>query len=343
MSQFEHHTISVHYAQAVLNAVSRCGVDAQNLLQEVGLNPLALEHPDYRITPELFSDLMRRGWELTNDEWLGMGASACRHGVFTLMAKEAVRSRNLRAVLQHICRFYNLVNDAFTLSLSTQERTLRLEMEFYAPEQDPDHLLAEFLLLLWHRFPSWLIGQRIPLQEVWFTHSAPAHANEYRLLFPCPIKFDQPTNALIMENTLLEAPVIQRTRTLKSHLRRAPLDWFTRQAFFSVYTRRILDYLERQPNFSEIGMDEIASRLHMTERTLRRKLTLEGTSFQKIKDSIRRDMAIHLLSQPALSITQISQQLGFSEPTAFTRAFRHWTGDSPRAFRAVLLDRAVTR
>jgi AraC-like DNA-binding protein len=71
----------------------------------------------------------------------------------------------------------------------------------------------------------------------------------------------------------------------------------------------------------------------MTSRTLRRKLTDEGTHFQDIKDGLRRDTAIHLLSQPSLPVSGIARELGFSEPSAFTRAFRHWTGVSPSSYR----------
>ncbi|MNZ95940.1 HTH-type transcriptional regulator VirS [compost metagenome] len=80
-------------------------------------------------------------------------------------------------------------------------------------------------------------------------------------------------------------------------------------------------------------MEEIAEEMHMTSRTLRRKLSDEGTSFQELKDGVRCDAAIHYLSQPAIPISQISRQLGFSEPAAFTRAFKQWTGISPGLYR----------
>jgi AraC-like DNA-binding protein len=85
--------------------------------------------------------------------------------------------------------------------------------------------------------------------------------------------------------------------------------------------------------FVEIDMESVAHQLNMTVRTLRRKLDDEGTGFQDIKDELRRDTALHLLNQSSLSIQSISQQLGFSETAAFTRSFKKWTGQTPRAFR----------
>ncbi|CAI8248416.1 MAG: HTH-type transcriptional regulator VirS [Marinobacterium sp. xm-d-530] len=80
-------------------------------------------------------------------------------------------------------------------------------------------------------------------------------------------------------------------------------------------------------------MESVANKLNITTRTLRRKLADEGTRFQDIKDSVRRDHAIHLLNQSALSIQSIASQLGYSETAAFIRAFTKWTGQTPKVFR----------
>lgn len=327
-------TLSLNYARALMLAVGRCGVAAPVLLKHAGLSPDLMQCEANRLTPEQVGRLMRAGWELTDDEWLGLGASACRHGVFTLMAREAVRCQTLREVYQHLARFYSLVDDSFALRLKESETHAELSLELRRPDRDPDHLLEEFLMLLWVRFPSWLIGRALPLERIDLSFETPDHVDDYPQLFSCPVRFGQPRSRLIMERAILDAPVVQRLYTLKRHLRRAPLDWFSPQVFSSVYTRRIHDFLAHRHDIGDLGMGEVADHLHMTERTLRRKLAQEQTSFQRLKDNIRREQAIHLLSQPSLSVAEISQQLGFSEPTAFTRAFRQWTGYPPRAFRS---------
>ena len=79
--------------------------------------------------------------------------------------------------------------------------------------------------------------------------------------------------------------------------------------------------------------EQIAVSVNVSERTLRRKLTEEGTSFQEIKDKLRKNMAIYYLSQPDIPISTITNKLGFSEPAAFTRAFKQWTGQTPSLYR----------
>ena len=100
-----------------------------------------------------------------------------------------------------------------------------------------------------------------------------------------------------------------------------------------MFTQRVVTYLENNAQIASTNMDAIAQQLHVTTRTLRRKLNDEGTSFQALKDNVRRDTAIHLLSQPNIPISDISRQLGFSEPAVFTRAFKLWTGVSPKIYR----------
>ncbi len=327
------HSISLHFVQAVLNAARRMGLDEQQLLDESGISPQLLENLGLRVTSDQFSRLMLAIWQLGDDEFMGLTPQRSRHGVFALMARQVVRCKSLGAVYYQLSRFYNLTNESLHLELQVEGDQARFFMRLAAAEQDADHLFREFFMLLWHRFPSWLIGQRIPLNHVGFDYPEPDNAPEYRLLFPCPTCFDQATNSLVFPVTLLNAPVVQTPATLRVHLKRAPLDWFVYQTYNSAYTRNVLDYLEGSPDLALTSIQEVAAVLHLTERTLRRKLAQEGTSFQDIKDGIRRDLAIHLLNRPALSMTEISRQLGFSEASAFTRAFRQWTGISPGHYR----------
>lgn len=330
---FEHHTISIHFARTIIEAAKRNKLNYKSILDFASLHEPMLSKPNLRITPEQFSLLMRETMREADDEFICMGSRPSRQGVFTLMAKQAVQCHNLKAAYRHLCRFYNLVAEAVELEFEVSEDTASISTKLTNKDMDPDHTLREFLLLLWHRFPSWLIGQRIHLLELDLEFPEPKHKAEYRLMYGCPIKYNQPTNRLVFKSDLLEAPIIQNQQTLRTYLQRAPLDWFKRQEYFQVFTRRVLNYLEQQQENKPGNMDEIANELHVTTRTLRRKLEEEGTSFQELKDGIRRDTAIHLLSQPSIPISEISNRLGFSDPAAFTRAFKQWTGVTPGVYR----------
>ena len=329
----KHHSISIHFARSVIRAANKQGLDEQQLLLDAGLSQGLLQNSDVRITPQQLSRLMQSVWHNADDEYLCLGSQPSRHGVFSLMAKQVLPSRNLRQVYRRGSRFYNLVAAATEMRFEESEDSARFYLKLAQPELDPDHTLTDFLLLLWHRFPSWLIGQKIPLRKVCFSHAKPSHYEEYRLMFPCEALYAQPENYFEFDRGVLNFPVVQTQQNLSAYLRRCPLDWFKRQSYYPVYTRKVMDYLESTEDMSEATMDGIANQIHTTTRTLRRKLLEEGTSFQELKDSVRRDEAIHFLSQPDIPISQIARILGFTEAAAFTRAFKHWTGISPSMYR----------
>ena len=332
MSLHYSHSVSVHFANAVLDAARQLGLNLAPILQSARLNQPLLDNPQSRITSQQFSQLMRSVWEQSDDEFLGLTTQPSKYGVFRLFADGAIQEQNLHRVYKHLCRFYSLVNQSISLSLYISKGQVELRMRQVQPEIDRNLLFRDFFLLLWHRFPGWLIGKSIPLQQVKMRGAEPAHAAEYRFMFPCPITYGHDYDAFVFSEEELVNPVTQRAENLREHFKQAPLNWFTRQEFTPVYTRRVMDYLAEYREH-EASMQDIADSVNVSERTLRRKLTEEGTSFQEIKDKLRKNMAIYYLSQPDIPISTITNKLGFSEPAAFTRAFKQWTGQTPTLYR----------
>lgn len=332
MSLHYSHSVSVHFANAVLDAARQLGLNLEPILQSARLNQPLLDNPQSRITSQQFSQLMRSVWEQSDDEFLGLTTQPSKYGVFRLFADGAIQEQNLHRVYKHLCRFYSLVNQSISLSLYISKGQVELRMRQVQPEIDRNLLFRDFFLLLWHRFPGWLIGKSIPLQQVKMRGAEPAHAAEYRFMFPCPITYGHDYDAFVFSEEELVNPVTQRAENLREHFKQAPLNWFTRQEFTPAYTRRVMDYLAEYREH-EASMQDIADSVNVSERTLRRKLTEEGTSFQEIKDKLRKNMAIYYLSQPDIPISTITNKLGFSEPAAFTRAFKQWTGQTPTLYR----------
>ena len=330
---FTHHSISVHYAKALIAAASRRGIDAQQLLRHAELNLNMVGKHTLRITPFQLSALMQHTWAALDDEFLGMSCDKSRFGVFAMMARQAAHQKTLRSVYYFSSRFYELITEAVQIRFTVNHEEARLSVMLPDTSSDPDGMLRELLLLVWHRFPACLIGKPIALTHVGLEFSKPSHHLEHKLMFPCEIRYKQAENYLAFKASNLSNPVVQTTGNLKRYLRRAPLDWFQRQAYDSVFTRRVREFLENEAYLNQTDMEKIASRLHVTSRTLRRKLGEEGTSFQQLKNEVRRDTAIQYLSLPKAPISKISQRLGFSEPAAFSRAFKQWTGVSPSAYR----------
>lgn len=325
-------TIASHFVRAALRGAERQGHDCSTLLRELAIQPALLEEPRARIAPEQFTRLLQRLWETLDDEYMGFGRQPSKRGTFAMMCHAIVHCRTLDKALGRGALFYSLFPDAPGIQLSREGDWARLTVDGTAL-WDPDHFLVESLLVIWHRLGSWLIGQRIRLEEATFTYAEPAHAGEYDLLFPCTRRFAAGGTSLLFHARYLSMPLLQDERTLKQFLEQSPADLLARPDGGDSLISQIRRLLGRDcGNWPDL--EAVAQQLHISPQTLRRHLREEGSSFQELKDHLRRDLAIYHLGRADLPIQDIAEQLGFSEPSAFHRAFKKWTGLTPGAYRA---------
>ncbi|MDB6144141.1 MAG: AraC family transcriptional regulator [Pseudomonas sp.] len=325
-------TIASHFARAALGGALRHGVDCSDLLQQAGIQPELLSEPRARIAPEQFARLIQRVWQALDDEFMGFGSGPSKRGTFAMMCHALIHCRSLEKSLTRGLLFYSLFPDAPRFSLQHEGEWARLTLDDSAL-RDPDHFLSESLLVIWHRLSSWLIGQRIRLEQVTFSYERPEHGGEYDLLFPGPVVFGAGATSLVFHARYLAMPLLQDERTLKHFLERSPADLLARPDDGDSLSNQLRRLLSRDCNRWP-DLEQVAEHLHISPQTLRRHLREEGTSFQGLKDQLRRDMAIYHLGHAELSLQQIAEQLGFSEPSAFHRAFKKWTGLTPGAYRA---------
>jgi AraC-like DNA-binding protein len=131
---------------------------------------------------------------------------------------------------------------------------------------------------------------------------------------------------------LLDQPVLRDSADLDAFLRRAPIDVLARANYGSTVAARVRRLLGQALPGALPEPERVAAQLAVSPQTLRRQLAAEGTTFHRIRDQLRRDHAVVVLAAGRTSIEQLSEMLGFSEPSAFHRAFRRWTGSTPRAY-----------
>lgn len=326
-------TITVHHVRGVLRGAERRGLDTVPLLQAAQIPPLLLGDDRARITAPQFARLFRELYRATDDEFLGLGSGASRPGTFAMMCHACLGCRDLGAAVERGIRFYGLFPGGPDLALErrpddTVAFTVRNDLE-------QDYFLAECLVIIWHRLCSWLIGRRIPLLRADFGHPPPPHKDEYEQLFGCPVRFGAERTGALFEPHWLAAPLVRDEDALDVMLRRAPFELLSRREYGTTVAeqvRRVLAHsLRSSPRLPSLG--EIAARLAVSPATLRRRLAQEATSYQQLKDAVRRDAAIAGLAEGREPIAELATRLGFSEDTAFHRAFRRWTGTTPGAYR----------
>ncbi|WP_148863527.1 AraC family transcriptional regulator [Marinobacter fonticola] len=326
-------TFSSHYARAALHGLEKQRGNCDALLRSRDIDPELIREPKARVPREQFIRLFRLVWKELDDEFMGRTTHPCRVGHFHLMGSLVVHSSNLEDVLRQSIRCYRLFSDDIRIELDLEGDEARLSLTHRHPELDPDHFLVEWLLMVWHRLVGWLIGRKIVLSQATFTQALPHHFDEYRFIFPCRCHFERESNSLFFSKQYLTMPVVRSVRELDEFILGSPrhlMIWTVDDDSVTTQVRRLLESCDesRLPN-----LDWVSGQLHTTSYTLSRKLKAEGSAYQKIKDNLRRDQAVTLLTRQNLSVAEISAQLGFTEPGAFSRAFKHWTGVSPLAYR----------
>jgi AraC-like DNA-binding protein len=332
-----HYTIASYFARTHVNNVIHQGASEHVILNGAGLSHAALEQEKLRISPAQLASIVKRCWLATGDEFLGLTAQRMKLGMFALLAERLITCKTLEEVLMYAGNFYKLCGDQLLFTTKKQGNSVFcfIEPNFTHERSDntPHSLLIELLLLIVHRFASWLVAEFIALNKVCVEYTKPDYFQEYRLMFPCRCEFESQYNALVFDVKYLKLPVVQNKLALSKYIQQMPLQWFKKQAYYDTYSAKVMRILESATSEQSTQLSKVASRMNMTHRTLRRKLVAEGVKFQQLKDNMRRDRAINLFEQGNLSISQVGLALGFSEVATFSRAFKQWTGVSPSTYR----------
>ncbi|MGK5643098.1 AraC family transcriptional regulator ligand-binding domain-containing protein [Streptomyces sp. URMC 126] len=334
----EERTVGAHFVRAALGGAVRLGHDPVPLLQAARIPPLLPGDARGRVTPEQFTRLVRAVRRVTRDEFLALATAPSRPGTFAMMCHACVGCPDLGAAVDRAVRFYGLFpcGPDLALEVGAEEAVFTLRDDIRRlPE---GRFLAECALVVWHRLASWFIGRHIVLRWAEFAYPAPPYAVEYERMFGCPVRFGARRTGAGFARHWLSAPVLRDEAGLADLLRRAPADLLLRRDYGTTVAEQVRRALtaalregHRPARLPEAP--ETAARLAVSPATLRRRLAAEGTSYRGIKDQVRRDAALAALAAGREPTTELAARLGFSEDTAFHRAFRRWTGTTPGAYR----------
>jgi len=327
-------TISHHHVVTCLHSIQQRHWDHQVLLARAGINPAIVESSNDRVHTDQVARLFRLVQQTLDDEFMGFTSQPCKYGVFNLVCDLVKHCTTLGEMLEKVVEFYNLTTDTVHMELGYQDTSACLSFTLQKPELDVGQFMTEYLMVTWHRFPSWYIGEAIRLRETRFIHPPPAHRDEVRIMFPGNLLFNQPGNSLLFDRQYLDKPLVRSPRELEIFLANHPADIMTIPGEDNSLEAQIERVCLRSGGhrlaFPKAGA--LAKTLGITPLTLYRRLQREGTSYQKIKDNIRREIAIDKLVNEKRSVDEVSDIVGFEESRSFTRAFKQWTGLSPRNY-----------
>ena len=327
---------SSHYVSTLLEFARNLGVDIDALIVEAGIPQDQLGSDDLWLDNSSLTILIKALWRESGDETMGIDPQPTRMGSWALVCDYVLSAETLGELYrrgQHITSYMSDTNIGINFSVDKKDATV--EVLGYVGNRDPHHFLMEFLNVVWHRFACWTIGETIPLKCASFSYAAPGHEWFYDELFQCTILFSQPFCGFSFNKKYLSHAICRNRQELALWLRESPADLLYmpgRDNSVAHYIQRelatTLRSTKRFPAF-----DSICEDLHMSPQVVRRRLEEEGSSYQKLKDSVRSDLIKALLLNPDVSISEITERSGFTEVASLTRAFKKWTGVTPAFYR----------
>ncbi len=327
-------TLSVHYPNTVLHCCRGNETLRENVIKDVNIAEKVLQKAQARVPVASHVNLFRQISFHMDDESFGFLKHPIRYGTFAMACEYSANSATIGEALEKICRFYKITTAGVKLDLTVKGGEAQFSVELRHPELDQLHFMVETFLCIGYRYSSWLAGQAIPINNASFAYSQPEHYGEYLFMYPTTHNFDPSgRNYLSFSADYLNLPVLKTDEDVKGYNERAPADLLNKLIGSDSLTNRVYILLSKKREDDPQDSKTIASELAMTEQTLRRKLRAEGATFQKIKDNLRLDTAIFHLTNAKYTITEISERLGYSTPSVFSRAFKSWTGVSPDTYR----------
>lgn len=325
-----------HKIAALAELLLEEGVATSKLLKGSGINPEELYEPATRVASRQLLTVYGNALRLSRDPGIAIKAGKririTHFGMYgyALLSSPtpreaidfAIKYRSLAATLLGL-RFEETEHDAFwefsdALSLGEHGDLFRFVLEFQLGTQLSVH--------------GDILGRPVTPTEICVTYAEPRHARTYADLLGCRVRFSQERNQLRFSRDLLEQKLAFANPATAALVRQTCDELLTELKAASGMAGKVLGILMAQPGrFPDI--ETVAHQLHMTSRTLRRKLESEETSYQLILNNVRKQLAMDYLRKTRMSTEDIAASLGFSDAPNFRQAFKKWTGITPSEFR----------
>jgi len=326
-------SIPASIPRAVFAAAAQRGIAEETLAKAAGFDPTLLDDPDDRV-PAL---AMLRIWDeverLTADPTFGLfiGRTATTSAMplaGRLVAASATLGEGLARVMTH----YRLFNDAHPSTMIVSDDEVCFRVDTQALSVRPPRLAIEFAFAWCIDIASAAIGERMRWRGVSFEHDAPDELSQYESTFGCPVTFSANETSFRHERALLDRPTVAPDPHLISILERYASMLATRLPARDNLGDRVREVLSALLARGDVAAPLAAEALGLSPRSLQRKLRDEGLSFSALVDEARCELAKEALKGSA-PLAEIALRLGFSDQSAFHRAFMRWTGRTPGDFR----------
>ena len=317
---------------AVLPLLEQFQVDLDRLLIESGLPIGLFDHPDNLIPFREGTRLMGLCADRTGCPHFGLLlGDATPLEAFGIVGELMKSAADVRCALQLMCRFMPLTDGGGLLTLSETRQSAHFSYTIYEPGVERAEVLGDNVVAASCNVLRALCGRKWRPQEIQLSRSPPTDVQAYTRIFKAPVRFDVEQSAVVFERAWLDAPLATADPALSRILEaKARALEASETGDLVAQVRRVV---RRQLLAGTCSMQSVAAELGMHRRTLDRQLQRFGASFKALSDEIRYEVSRQLLADTAMPVIAIAQSLHYADPSAFTHAFRRWSGTTPTHWR----------
>lgn len=332
----EKDSVAVYFVRTALHGLQPQRVAA--VLAEAGIDPQLLGDSTARVAASAFAKLWLAVAHELDDEFLGLDSHGMPRGSFTLICRGVIQCSSIGQALKQCLSSLGLFLRDIRGNLSVRGKQAIIRLDNRQPDGLTSSAAEETYLTIVLGLLCWLAGRRIPIDRSQFAHPRPPHGDDHLFWGP-NLTFEANHSEIAFDASYLNLPLVQDQITLKQFLRTSPqwliVRFINRQGLSSQVFKQLRDCrYEYWPTLADMAVAR-----SLSVASLRRQLQREGFSFQELKDEVRRSIAFERLRNTDLSIGEIAEQAGFQEASAFHRAFKQWTGESPGHYRTKWQDK----
>ena len=321
-------TRSIRTLATLVAALRGWGADVEKGLARADLISDQVENHDWRVSIARYRTVWDAACEETGDDAIGLHVLEYfdLQGVLSTLIYIASSSATGCEAFQRVSPFIRTAHEAIEIELFVEEDKAICKAGFRGWAED--RTLNEYFLGLIMKIAPAIVGPDSSF-SAWFRHGAPEYALQCQSIFGTDVRFESPFNAVVGSLADLDRPLPRADSLLFSLLERQASDALARMPQASSFEETVRQEIERLLPNGELSAEGVARSLGLSARRLRRRLNSCESSYRRVLDGVRCDLARRVLSKPDASVREVSYSLGFSATSDSHKAFCRWTGKRP--------------
>lgn len=329
MNEHRNTTITV---RMVLKACEAVGVDTDELLSIAGITREMANDPDAEVPFDTMRTFWKNAYRMSKDPHLALhAAEMVEIGDYKCLDYLTIHAPTVARSMENFCRYMALINTWIGWEVDSSDEGVALRMVPNAGVIPP--MTYEFVFCIYIRRIRQILDQNWNAKMIRFPFPEPEDSSIHQNFFNTDIEYDSTKGELLISHACWEKPIPggdeQLLKVLDEHARLL----LESRPLPDDFIAQVKQAIVREMHGGDALRDTIANRLGMSARTLQRRLDEVGIVFTELLDEVRTELAKNKLKGSDLSLAEIGLLLGFSEQSSFTRAFKRWTGKTPREFR----------